>query len=93
MKTLKGECCVFPFVYHGKTYNSCTITDHNKPWCSLTPSYDDDERWGYCEGKLPEIFYMRLQNPEYPNFVKNPSGRLVFWTEEGYCRQEESSSG
>ncbi|KAJ7313794.1 hypothetical protein JRQ81_005496 [Phrynocephalus forsythii] len=43
--------CVFPFIYHGKSYSDCTEVDSLpwKPWCSLTSNYDADPKWKYCE--------------------------------------------
>lgn len=52
MKTKDNKCCVFPFVYRGKTYDSCVKARANSMWCSLSPSYDDDKRYGYCRGTL-----------------------------------------
>merc|ERR1711973_264905 len=46
--TQKGQCCVFPFIYRGQTYYNCTFKNFKKKWCSLTPNYDVDKRWGYC---------------------------------------------
>uniref|UniRef100_A0A8C4RLJ8 Fibronectin type-II domain-containing protein n=1 Tax=Erpetoichthys calabaricus TaxID=27687 RepID=A0A8C4RLJ8_ERPCA len=45
--------CVFPFIYKGVTYNSCTKVDSSQEWCSITTNYDEDKLWGYCttEGK------------------------------------------
>ncbi|XP_074625873.1 72 kDa type IV collagenase-like [Acropora palmata] len=43
-ETTSGECCSFPFEYKGKTYDSCTMVDGNRPWCSLTPIYDKKRR-------------------------------------------------
>ncbi|XP_039605446.1 epididymal sperm-binding protein 1-like isoform X2 [Polypterus senegalus] len=40
--------CVFPFIYKGVTYNSCTKVDSEKEWCSITSNYDDEKLWGYC---------------------------------------------
>lgn len=50
MKTKDNKCCVFPFVYKGKTYDSCVTARANSRWCSLSPSYDDDRKYGYCRG-------------------------------------------
>ena len=55
VKTKEEQCCVFPFVYRGKKYDSCTTIGHllKKPWCSLTSNYDRDrrKRWGICKGQ------------------------------------------
>nr|XP_020668997.1 seminal plasma protein A3-like [Pogona vitticeps] len=47
--------CVFPFIYNGKSYSSCTTagTVGGKLWCSLTSNYDVDPRWTYCD---PSVF-------------------------------------
>ncbi|XP_078377795.1 uncharacterized protein LOC144660948 [Oculina patagonica] len=37
----EGRCCVFPFVYGGVSYDSCT-----DQWCSLTAVYSG--QWAYC---------------------------------------------
>ncbi|XP_022789279.1 neurogenic locus Notch protein-like isoform X3 [Stylophora pistillata] len=41
-----GRCCVFPFVYGGKTYNSCTKVAHHIFWCSLDKVYKG--HWANC---------------------------------------------
>ena len=43
-----GRCCVFPFKYKGRTYNSCTNKHsfRRKWWCSFDTVYKDD--WDYC---------------------------------------------
>merc|ERR1712194_434898 len=33
-KTNSNKPCVFPFIYEGVTYDSCTNVDHDEPWCS-----------------------------------------------------------
>ena len=43
----QGRCCVFPFTYGGKTFDSCTTYAHgNTLWCS----FDTDFRgqWDDC---------------------------------------------
>ncbi|XP_060137178.1 epididymal sperm-binding protein 1-like [Zootoca vivipara] len=42
--------CVFPFIYKGKSYMSCTTDGESKGklWCSLTSNYDEDQKWIYC---------------------------------------------
>ncbi|CAH1257603.1 CUBN [Branchiostoma lanceolatum] len=47
----QGQSCVFPFTYHGGTFNSCTSVDSDVAWCSTDAVYvgnyvDCDER--YC---------------------------------------------
>lgn len=39
--------CVFPFEYHGKTYNSCTDANHNGPRCAWDSNYQSG-RWSNC---------------------------------------------
>ncbi|XP_022789314.1 fibropellin-1-like isoform X4 [Stylophora pistillata] len=42
----RGACCVFPFTYNGKTYNSCTMDPWHRLWCSLTATYSGS--WANC---------------------------------------------
>ncbi|PFX26880.1 Delta-like protein 1 [Stylophora pistillata] len=42
----KGRCCVFPFEYGGKTYNSCTKVAHSRLWCSFDKVYKG--QWANC---------------------------------------------
>uniref|UniRef100_A0A3B3HHY1 Fibronectin type-II domain-containing protein n=1 Tax=Oryzias latipes TaxID=8090 RepID=A0A3B3HHY1_ORYLA len=48
-----GMPCVFPFNYNNKWYSECTTEgrEDNLHWCSTTPRYDRDERWGFCPVK------------------------------------------
>ena len=33
--TANGQKCIFPFIYKGETYNSCTKVDSYLAWCAL----------------------------------------------------------
>ncbi|XP_024150676.1 secretory phospholipase A2 receptor [Oryzias melastigma] len=48
-----GMPCVFPFNYNNKWYAECTTEgrEDHLHWCSTTPRYDRDERWGFCPVK------------------------------------------
>ena len=50
VRSTKGHCCVFPFIYKRRRYNGCTRRNSKRAWCSLTPSYDRDRKWSYCGG-------------------------------------------
>ncbi|XP_060549590.1 epididymal sperm-binding protein 1-like [Pantherophis guttatus] len=41
--------CVFPFIYNGKLYHSCT-NDHSWRglWCATTANYDTSPQWKHC---------------------------------------------
>ncbi|XP_058529916.1 seminal plasma protein HSP-1-like [Ochotona princeps] len=43
--------CVFPFVYKGKIFSHCInwASKYDLFWCSLTPDYDQDKAWKYCD--------------------------------------------
>ena len=41
--------CVFPFIYMGETYTSCTCAVIGRFWCSTTSDFDLDSRWGLCD--------------------------------------------
>lgn len=46
--TEKGELCVFPFKYKGKSYEKCIMEEKKRPWCATTADYQGDGKWGYC---------------------------------------------
>ena len=50
------QMCLFPFKYKGVTYNSCTSTESEAPWCAIKVTPDREfidggggETWGFCE--------------------------------------------
>ncbi|XP_006035838.1 matrix metalloproteinase-9 [Alligator sinensis] len=49
-----GAACHFPFVFEGKSYSHCTAEGRadGLPWCSTTPSFDQDKLYGFCPSEL-----------------------------------------
>ena len=45
--TTTGAQCVLPFVFNGRTYDTCTTADGDAPWCMTATS------WGFCSSGCP----------------------------------------
>ena len=52
-RTEDNHCCVFPFVFNGTSFNSCTTVNASRKWCATTANYDRDKQWGFCDGMAP----------------------------------------
>ncbi|EHB05312.1 Matrix metalloproteinase-9 [Heterocephalus glaber] len=53
-----GELCVFPFVFLGKEYSSCTGEGRRdgRLWCATTSNFDTDRKWGFCADQGYSLF-------------------------------------
>ncbi|XP_071968104.1 matrix metalloproteinase-9 [Engystomops pustulosus] len=53
-----GATCHFPFVFDGQEYNSCTSNGRSDGhiWCSTTPNFDVDQKFGFCPSELLYTF-------------------------------------
>uniref|UniRef100_A0ABM5GSD1 Epididymal sperm-binding protein 1-like n=1 Tax=Pogona vitticeps TaxID=103695 RepID=A0ABM5GSD1_9SAUR len=80
--------CVFPFIYRGMYYPSCTTegTGQGRPWCATTENYDRDRQWRPCAvteyggntNGQPCVFpYLYLGRAYYTCNTKFSRGR--FW--------------
>ena len=68
-RTTRNNACVFPFVYKGRRYTSCSRVNSKRPWCAITPNYDVDKLWGYCRGRGGED-YLKYQEAHCTAFSK-----------------------
>jgi len=47
--TTSGDACLFPFVYGGRLYDTCTTSDGDQAWCATQGG------WGYCNDDCPGV--------------------------------------
>nr|AZA36287.1 matrix metalloproteinase 9 [Pampus argenteus] len=52
-----GAKCVFPFVFGGDEYNSCTTEGRNDGyrWCATTDNFDKDIKYGFCPSRETSV--------------------------------------
>ncbi|KAM5245869.1 matrix metalloproteinase-9 [Ctenodactylus gundi] len=53
-----GQLCVFPFVFLGKEYSTCTREGRQdgRLWCATSPNFDTDKKWGFCPDQGYSLF-------------------------------------
>ncbi|KAM6450602.1 natterin-3-like isoform 2-T2 [Liasis olivaceus] len=77
--------CIFPFIYKGRSYSSCTTDGESSGefWCSLSSNYDVDPKWAYCDhsgkakGSTPDVFHGTTMSwTWFPGYV--PSGAVAY---------------
>ncbi|XP_008157169.2 matrix metalloproteinase-9 [Eptesicus fuscus] len=53
-----GELCVFPFIFLGKEYSTCTREGRSDGhlWCATTSNFDSDRKWGFCPDQGYSLF-------------------------------------
>ncbi|XP_048203443.1 matrix metalloproteinase-9 [Perognathus longimembris pacificus] len=53
-----GELCVFPFIFLGKEYSTCTSEGRRdgRLWCATTSNFDKEKKWGFCPDQGYSLF-------------------------------------
>ena len=57
---VRGDTCVFPFIYKGTTYSSCKAADDGTRWCATAVDSDGvyEGAWRECATSLPEMSFL-----------------------------------
>uniref|UniRef100_A0A669D5L0 Matrix metalloproteinase-9 n=1 Tax=Oreochromis niloticus TaxID=8128 RepID=A0A669D5L0_ORENI len=53
-----GAPCVFPFIFLGEEYDSCTTEGRSDGyrWCATTGNFDQDKKYGFCPSRGYSLF-------------------------------------
>lgn len=53
-RTDKNERCIFPFIFHGITFNSCTQAESDRYWCATEVRASGQAfNTGWCDSNCP----------------------------------------
>ena len=71
-----GQPCIFPFIYAGQTFHSCTAQDSDtgQPWCATSLDREGwvvDHAWGDCGQGCPGTRRDRPAGPYNNNEFQN----------------------
>ncbi|CAK8672902.1 unnamed protein product [Clavelina lepadiformis] len=93
-----GAKCHFPFVVNGVRYNQCTTSSgRSRRWCSTTPNYDRDQRYGYCRESSvdsnSDTYFNRVGQPvaiecRYEKLQNLPPPTITWYKITGSGRQK-----
>ena len=84
-KNHKNGKCVFPFIYHGKSYYKCTVDGASEcfRWCATMVNQNNvyiknSNLWAYCENKCPVEYGENCRNKtKVPRFKKEKKHKSV----------------
>ena len=69
-RTVSNKCCVFPFTYEGKQYDTCIWGGQSTSyWCATTDNFDRDEQWDICKGIILRNLIEKKVSMKRFNFV------------------------
>ncbi|ERE80473.1 coagulation factor XII-like protein [Cricetulus griseus] len=94
--TAHGKLCHFPFQYHRRLYHKCIHKGRpgSRPWCAITPNFDQDQQWGYCSEPKKVKDHCSKHNPCHKGgtCVNTPSGPHCLCPEHltgKHCQREK----